>query len=139
MDKLFKIRSIQNLNRIFISCQVSLHIHSRTEVSSLTASVRGELPEVQIFHGEVDKSRQFAGSDASFWEALQIWTSEAVKENRLYTVNLRETCHWMLQSAHSCTHKHTLTLSVITVNKHTDDIPVTSQQDQIALEKDTKN
>lgn len=120
-----------------MSCQVSLHIHSRTEVSSLTASVRGELPEVQVFHGEVDKSRQFAGSDAGFWEALQIWTSEAVKENRLFTANL--TCDWTLQSGHSCTHKHTLNLSVITLNKHTDDIPVTSQRDQIAIEKDTKN
>lgn len=53
--------------------------------SILTASVRGKLPEIQIFQGKVDKSGQFAGSDASFWEALQIWAGEAVREKTLKT------------------------------------------------------
>lgn len=39
----------------------------------LTAALRGELPQVQLFEGEVDVSGEFAGSDVRVGETLQVW------------------------------------------------------------------
>lgn len=71
MDESFTIRAITF--HAEYSCTFTLGLKWQIlGLSLLTASVRGELPEVQVFHWEVDKSGQFAGSDAGFREALQI-------------------------------------------------------------------
>ncbi len=123
MDESFTIRSIT----FHAECRCTFTLGLKWQIlglSLLTASVRGELPEVQVFHWEVDKSGQFAGSDAGFREALQIWTSEAVKEKTLSTRLTSErpvTSHFNLTHQHIPAHTNSvLILSVITVNKHTD-------------------
>jgi len=38
----------------------------------LTAALRGELPQLQLFEGEVDVGGELAGSDVGVGEALQV-------------------------------------------------------------------
>lgn len=39
---------------------------------TLTAALRGELPQVELFEGEVDESGEFAGSVVGVGETLQV-------------------------------------------------------------------
>lgn len=50
-----------------------------SQSSVLTAVFRGKLPQVEIFHGEVNEGGQFAGSSC-LREAFQVWGGRGVKE-----------------------------------------------------------
>lgn len=48
----------------------------------LTALLRGELPQVQLFEREVDVGGELAGPDVRVRETLQVWEERRVKEGK---------------------------------------------------------